>query len=158
MKPAPWNDPNQPDVEYTCVTHEGRTWFVVQATGPVLSAALLAWEYKTIGVRFIFDPETMLSNVEAGKPAGDNPSKFILFANGDMQAPILSCDPDPLLDPLRRTLTNKEGWVLVIQVMLGEPGQRYAKLISVAPDGSASVVRGSDGQDTVPRWLVGMVD
>jgi hypothetical protein len=154
----PWNDDDQPDVDWTCVEHEGTVWLVIQATGPVLSAALLSWEYKSIGVRFIFDPETMLSNVEAGKPSGDNPAKFIVFADGDMSAPILSCDPDEMLDPLRLAIGRKEPWVFAIQVSLGDPGKPFTKLLGIVSDGTASVISGPEGRDVFDRWLVGMVD
>jgi hypothetical protein len=110
-----------------------------------MSAGLLSWECKTVETRFLFDPDKLPDLV---------PYQFICFADGKMDAPLLACEPDPMLMPVRRAITDKRPWMLVLQVTVD--GKRHMKLIEVRPDDSTEIITTPDGSPLWPRWIVGI--
>jgi hypothetical protein len=143
----PWDD--APDVDWTCMEHEGRALLVIQATGPALSGTLLSHKLARVDVRFIFDDEKLPDLV---------PKQFICIPDGDALHPILTCDPDPMLYPLRLAVTMKKPWWLILQVVVD--GKPHMKMLTVNPDGTTGPAKDPAGEypagQVWPKWLVGI--
>jgi hypothetical protein len=132
-----------PDVEWTCAMHEGFAILAIQAAGHHTSSHLLARDYKRVETRFIYDPDKLPDLV---------PQQFIVFADGNMDEPILVTEPDDMLMPVRLAVTHKVSWLLFIQVMVG--GQKHCKVLEVQPDWSVVDVGGGE---LIPHWPIGIV-
>lgn len=125
------------DVEWTCVELGGQPLLVIQATGPVLSGKFMQADYKALKLRFLFD-----HNLKA--------DTFVCFEGMAFDQAILACDPDPLLDPLRKAVTNGTSWGLALQYMVGL--DRYTRIFITNKDVTTSLT----GEGDIPRWIVGI--
>lgn len=134
-----WGD--APDVEWSCVVFKGWPVLVVQTDGESLSADMLSRDCETIEVRFVFDPEK-LPELEA--------QTFVCFTDGEFMAPILTCEPDPMLDPLRAAVTEKLPWMLWLQLVI--QGKPHTKMFTVGPDSKAHPITFPDGSELLGHW------
>ena len=114
----PWE--NAPDVEWSCLMLHGVPLLMIQASGPAVSGALLARDLKTVTLRFIFDDTKLPDFV---------PKTFLCYEGDDILHPILACDPEPMLFPLRAAITDKAKWILALQVMV--EGKPMTKMLQV---------------------------
>ena len=128
---------DNPDIEWSCVSLEGVPVLVLQATGPALSATLLADPMREVHLKYIYDTDQLPTFV---------PKKFVCYTESLLH-PLLACDADPILAPLITAVEKNFPWMLFFQVMI--EGNQITR---------AFIVNGTTPEEKfVPRWLVGLV-
>jgi hypothetical protein len=125
------------DVEWTCVMLGGQPLLVLQATGPVLSGKFMSANYKALKLRFLYDEELKVDT-------------FVCFDEMRFDAPILACDPDPMLHPLREAITNGTAWGLALQYKVGE--DEFTRIFVTEKEVTSLLTETGD----VPRWICGL--
>lgn len=129
---------DEADVEWTCVEVGDQPLLVLQATGPVLSGKFMQASYKALKLRFLFD-----HNLKA--------DTFVCFEGMAFDQPVLACEPDPLLDPLRKAITNGTSWGLALQYQVEKA--KYTRIFVTDAKGDTTLL--TQGGD-IPRWIVGL--
>lgn len=130
------------DVIWSAGLLDGMPALIVQADGPLLSAAFLGAEYAALKVRYLLDVTQLPKLV---------PETFVCYEGADgVMNPILACDPEPILRPLSKADKDGEPWVLILQFRVqGEARSRMFR----TTEGVTIPVISPEGLPVFPYWI-----